>query len=437
MNYPNETDFAGKTDGKDVETPKEELPLPDGIKAVDDNNGAEAETAKAPTDESVQSTAELPRNPGYAPPYATQPMYGYAPQAVPAMPYSFWDPMKAKRKLMRSSVNSAGFILIGTMMAMLILSAIFGAVVQFLAQAGKFDFFASYEQTLYWFQSSLSAVSFLIPTLIFIKTSKFSLGSALKFEKGDFLYKLCFIFLGVGAAFLSNIPGQLVSKLVEYLGFRTAEAPVPSEMTADLLLPYLLQLVIIAPLVEEFVCRGVILSALEKHGQLFAITTSGLLFGLMHGDIASMVVASIAGMLFGLIYIKTRNLWVTVVIHALYNLTATISSYSYLFVEEETALLISNLLTVIPILLSVVALIVLFTVYRSKMFDKRKSDTQKLKAVSYPSQPGMLYPSNVAPMYWEAPVKFSQIVATWFTSVPVWILIVYVAFNFVATNLML
>ena len=44
--------------------------------------------------------------------------------------------------------------------------------------------------------------------------------------------------------------------------------------------------VIIAPIVEEFIYRGAILTALSPYGRGAAVLFSALAFGLMHGNIA-------------------------------------------------------------------------------------------------------------------------------------------------------
>lgn len=86
---------------------------------------------------------------------------------------------------------------------------------------------------------------------------------------------------------------------------------------------------------EEFYHRGVIQSLLERAlGQKGAIWLGGLLFGLTHivfditrlmatqgmlSVLSALVLQTMAGWLFGIIYMKTRTLWPGMVFHYLVN----------------------------------------------------------------------------------------------------------------------
>lgn len=51
----------------------------------------------------------------------------------------------------------------------------------------------------------------------------------------------------------------------------------------------------VAPVVEELVYRGLIFKALRKYGKMFAIVTSSILFGVMHGNLPQMAFAMAIG----------------------------------------------------------------------------------------------------------------------------------------------
>lgn len=85
-----------------------------------------------------------------------------------------------------------------------------------------------------------------------------------------------------------------------------------------------LALLVSAPVVEEFVCRGILIPKLEKSfSPLVAIVISAVLFGIMHlmaGGWMLAVGATLMGMVLGLIYVRTGSLWVVIVAHAFANL---------------------------------------------------------------------------------------------------------------------
>ena len=94
---------------------------------------------------------------------------------------------------------------------------------------------------------------------------------------------------------------------------------------------------------EEFLCRGVILTNMlkkwgnSKNGIIKSVILSAFIFGAAHvitgfgGDWTNttiqIVYASFMGLLFGVIYIKTKSLASTIVLHFILNLTAYTMPY--------------------------------------------------------------------------------------------------------------
>ncbi|MBQ0024182.1 MAG: CPBP family intramembrane metalloprotease [Bacteroidales bacterium] len=84
---------------------------------------------------------------------------------------------------------------------------------------------------------------------------------------------------------------------------------------------------ILAPLLEETLCRGVMVRGLMKHGsEGYAIFWSAFLFALMHANPWQSIPAFLIGAFFGWIYCRTRCLWLTIFLHCLNNSVSTIVS---------------------------------------------------------------------------------------------------------------
>jgi len=130
---------------------------------------------------------------------------------------------------------------------------------------------------------------------------------------------------------------------------------------------------------EEFLCRGWLLNEfLERYGNTkkgiwYSIIVSGIIFGLMHisniftmGQAVSLTVnqvisASAAGIMFGLIYYKTKNIWSVIIIHGLWDFSLflgealpptssieTISGFSVVGILFTILMVLAELLSVIP-----------------------------------------------------------------------------------------
>ena len=85
-----------------------------------------------------------------------------------------------------------------------------------------------------------------------------------------------------------------------------------------------LNLLVIAPAVEELALRGIVYTRIEKDLKpVAAIIVSAVLFGLMHftaGGIILVAGAAIMGSIFGLLMYKYRSLWLCIIAHICANL---------------------------------------------------------------------------------------------------------------------
>jgi uncharacterized protein len=100
----------------------------------------------------------------------------------------------------------------------------------------------------------------------------------------------------------------------------------PSDLFVKKALSFL-TIVIIAPITEEFIFRGIILNRWsEKWNVSTALIASSLFFGCLH---IHPIGLSMFGLIMGLLYIQTKTLWIPIACHAFNNLIAfTAMSFS-------------------------------------------------------------------------------------------------------------
>ena len=82
--------------------------------------------------------------------------------------------------------------------------------------------------------------------------------------------------------------------------------------------------VILAPIFEELICRKWIIDRLLPYSEILAVVTSGLIFGMIHGNFYQFFYAALLGMLFALVYVKTGRIGYTIGMHAIINFTGSI-----------------------------------------------------------------------------------------------------------------
>lgn len=92
-----------------------------------------------------------------------------------------------------------------------------------------------------------------------------------------------------------------------------------------------LYVIIIGPIAEEFIYRGIILTLLKPFGKWLAVFTSALIFGLMHGNIPQAVSAFAGAIVFGLVAIKCNSIIPTIIIHIANNFFASYPDFSKVY----------------------------------------------------------------------------------------------------------
>lgn len=112
--------------------------------------------------------------------------------------------------------------------------------------------------------------------------------------------------------------------------FTNISGMVPENVYCALIMMF--QLVVIAPLFEEIWTRGVLYDALQPYGNGLAILISSLIFGLMHGNLQMLFYTTALGLAFGYIRYATGSIFVTTILHAIFN---SISAFILLFLSTN------------------------------------------------------------------------------------------------------
>ena len=115
----------------------------------------------------------------------------------------------------------------------------------------------------------------------------------------------------------------LIPVLPSLVDFLLEEMPMPE---SGILLAFeIIMITILAPIVEEFIFRGVILKRLIKKTSVWGgILLSSLLFGVLHADLIG---AFLFGIITALLVLRTGNLLIPILLHMLNNTLAVILMY--------------------------------------------------------------------------------------------------------------
>ena len=171
-------------------------------------------------------------------------------------------------------------------------------------------------------------VSILIATAWVMVKKKITLRQGFGFSwRGCLQYAGIGLVLGVAALPIVWIVDLLVEILLVRLGLDVSMQPVMHVMLEAASYPEWIQIsllgsaVIVAPLIEEILFRGILLPALSKtYGVAVGIALTSLLFGAMHMDVPSYLPLCFLSVILCIAYAYTGSIIVPFVIHSSFNL---------------------------------------------------------------------------------------------------------------------
>lgn len=142
---------------------------------------------------------------------------------------------------------------------------------------------------------------------------------------------------------------------------------IPYKLNAKSIFPSMLSFVILPPIFEELLFRGVIFKGLKPYGKAFSIFFSGLFFAIFHMAIDQFIYQLLFGMLLAIIMYKENNILYTILMHTTNNLLA------FLFAYFDLSLMVSHWAF---ILLAIILFVAYVTLIAFVLFKGNKNSKQ-------------------------------------------------------------
>lgn len=133
---------------------------------------------------------------------------------------------------------------------------------------------------------------------------------------GQFFVTLLMCF---GLMYPLNLFGNILNLIIGALTGHGPENPITSAVASSNPLETLVFAVLIGPVLEELVFRGLIIGRMRRFGDKAAILFSAAVFGLFHGNLYQFFYAFGVGLLFGFIYVRTNRLRYSMGLHVCIN----------------------------------------------------------------------------------------------------------------------
>lgn len=129
-----------------------------------------------------------------------------------------------------------------------------------------------------------------------------------------------FLCLCFTISFAANFVGQYISSWISFLTGAQVENELEQMTVVTPLGINILFVGILAPIFEELFYRKAVIDRLRRYGDLPAILISGVIFGLIHGNLSQLFYATAVGILLSFIYVRTGSVLYTISIHSAFNM---------------------------------------------------------------------------------------------------------------------
>lgn len=190
-------------------------------------------------------------------------------------------------------------------------SFIFGAAASFFAPS----FYQS--EAFMWINMVLCQYIIGIPvirlTLIGLPTYKYK-KEKMSFGKLFITFAIC-----QGLSYVGNIIGLALNQGISGALGKEIENNVEEIIKNSNILILFLVIGIIGPVMEELVFRKFIIDRIRPYGEVLAVLFSGIAFGMFHGNFYQFFYAAAIGIILGFIYIRTKNIMHTIILHCAFN----------------------------------------------------------------------------------------------------------------------
>lgn len=220
---------------------------------------------------------------------------------------------------------------------LLVIGLFVGASIAYAVGQGLSALFAVDIRETGWYQALAYVITFTTPILFFDFLIARKDGGKLNFDfstKPFRVYLLIFPMM-FGMMLVADYNTQLIPTKGDFLGslYKMYIEEFSKLMKEPITL--VIMTVILAPILEEILFRGIIMKGMLNNGvkPATAIVLSAFIFGVVHFNPWQFAGAMLLGLVLGLVYYKTKSLLMSVLLHAFNNF---ISAMLMLYSDSET-----------------------------------------------------------------------------------------------------
>ena len=222
-----------------------------------------------------------------------------------------FEEKNAKLKGMRRAYSRCGWALFAVSSIVFLLSILLGVLLKGADDAIK----EIYNKYLLYFNEVLIALSIAIGLCTLIGTER-STPQGERISGGKFIKLMCICF---AIGWVGNLIGTAILLVWNIFTGNQVENQLVGVIINTAPFQMFLCTGIIAPILEEFFVRKILIDRTHKYGELTAILISAAFFGLFHQNFSQFFYAFGLGIIFGYVYCKTGSYLTVTLMHVTFN----------------------------------------------------------------------------------------------------------------------
>ena len=252
------------------------------------------------------------------PPAQNQQYQPYPPYPPYPPPAPVLTPQQQQKRALRKTSNGLGFFVLAYF---LIMQNVAYFASDYLV---KVNAVTSENRTsiLFLIQILSGIISALTAALFYRIFSRRSLSENLTKSHVPIKKLIPMVLLGMGAAMLANQLAALFDSNISLFQLKNSVPMTTSTQSVPEMLLYIVSTAFMPAFAEELAFRGIFMNVMRKYGDAFAIISSSVLFGAMHGNTTQIVFAFTLGLIFAYMDCKANSIVPSVIIHFFNNFYA-------------------------------------------------------------------------------------------------------------------
>ncbi len=177
-------------------------------------------------------------------------------------------------------------------------------------------------------------------------------------QKLGFSAKQIFVFIifMLGVAYSFNMITFFVQSMLTSLTGIEAQNIMEDMFEGDNLIWLFINACIVAPIGEEILFRKVLHQKIGHLGDVCYIVTSGVIFGLFHGNLSQLLYATALGMIFAYVYLRSGEIIIPICLHFIMNVFG--SFFFPIFAEDAIISIFTSMFVIFAIAASLAIFVV-------------------------------------------------------------------------------